>query len=236
MTTFRRALGIVAVGACTVAARGAGAQVGYPTDRSPYADLDWKQALTLIGGYYHAAKDPAGVAPQSGPMVGMQYDLGTSGPVLFTSRVRSVLTERTVLDPARAQGQRVLGTQKRPLTLADVGLSLALTGPRTYRGIVPLVHLGAGVASDFAATDPGGFHLGTSFLFDYGLGVRIVPHGSRLSVRADVGSSLWRLRYPPAYATAGLDSTSVVPASSRLSHWRNNPSITAGLSYQFGRR
>lgn len=211
------------------------AQVGYPPARSPFEDLEYRQQVTLLGGYFRAAKDPVGVAPQGGPMLGVQYDLGFGGPAILTTRVRTVLSERTAIDPARPRERRVIGTEQRPLTLADVGLTLALTGQRSYRNLVPLVHVGAGVASNFQGADPGGFTFGTSFAMAYGLGVRYVPAGTRWALRADIGNSLYRVRYPAAYSTPAIDSTSVLPANARLTRWLNNTAITAGVSYQFRR-
>jgi hypothetical protein len=221
--------------ALAAAAAPAGAQVGHPPARSPFTDLEFRQHVSVVGGYYRAAADPAGVAPRGGGIVGVQYDLGFGGPVFITTRVRSVASERTILDPVRPAPRRVLGTQQRPLTLADVGLTLALTGQRSYRGLVPLVHAGAGLASDFDGADPGGFSFGTSFALAYGLGLRYVPSGARWALRADLGNSLYRVRYPQAYGAAGLDSTSVLPARASLTRWLNNTAITAGVSYQFRR-
>lgn len=214
---------------------GAGAQVGYPPARSPFSDLEYRQTFSILGGYYSAKADPAGVAPGGGGIFGVQYDLGFGGPVALTTRVRTVASERTVIDPIRPTGQRVLGTEQRPLTMADVGLSLALTGQRSYHHLVPLVHGGVGVVSNFAGADPGTFKFGTSFAFAYGLGVRYVPTGTRWALRADLGNSLYRVRYPQTYATTALDSTSVIPAASSLTRWLNNTAITAGVSYQFRR-
>ncbi len=226
------ALSLAALLAAPAALR---AQVGYPPARSPFVDIDFRQQITLLGGYFSAKADPAGVAPQGGPMFGVQYDLGFGGPAIFTTRVRSVLSERRVIDPVRRANSRVLGTERRPVTLADVGLTLALTGQRSYRGLVPRVHGGVGVASNFRGADPGGFTFGTSFAFAYGLGVRYVPAGTRWALRADFGNTLYRVRYPREYTAPALDTTSVLPVDARLTRWLNNTAITAGVSYQFRR-
>lgn len=210
-------------------------EVGYPPARSPFEDLEFRQNLSVVGGYFNASKDPAGVAPRGGTMLGVEYDLGFGGPVLLTTRVRSVLSERTAIDPARPAGARVLGTEQRPVTIADVGLTLALTGQRSFHRLVPLLHAGAGVASNLEGADPGGFTFGTSFAFAYGLGVRYVPRASRVGFRADLGNTLYRVRYPAGYATAGLDGTSVIAADARRQRYLNNTAIAAGVSYQFRR-
>ena len=64
-----------AAAAAALLASTAGAQVGYPPERSPYRDLEYRQELTLLTGYYAASADPAGVAPRSGPMLGLRYDV-----------------------------------------------------------------------------------------------------------------------------------------------------------------
>jgi len=216
-------------------ARPAAAQVGHAPAASPFEDLEFRQAVTLQGGWFSASGGPAGVAPRGGALGGVQYDLLVGGPAFLTVRLREVASERTVIDPARDAGDRVIGTEQRPLTLLDVGLSVALTGQKTYRRLVPLVHVGAGAASNFQGTDPGGFRFGTRLALAYGAGLRWVPQGRRLAYRADVGWHMYQMRYPASYFQAGLDSTSVFPAGQSTSSWRNNMAITVGASYQFRR-
>jgi hypothetical protein len=212
-----------------------GAQVGYPTSQSPFEDLEYRQSLTLYSGYFRAASDRAAVAPQGGPLIGARYDISLAGPASFTARLGTVLSERTVLDPARSAGRRVLGTERRPIGLLDVGITLGLTGQKSWRGFVPTVHGGAGLASNFAGEDPGGFKFGTRFAIAYGAGLQYVPRGSAWSVRADVGSHLYQIRYPDRYFTAGLDSTSILPSGASKSSWTNNLGATLGISRQFFR-
>lgn len=231
----RRLLLVAALAPALGAPAAARAQVGFPPARSPFSDLEFRQNFSLLGGYLSAGKDPVGVAPRGGALVGVQYDLGFGGPVFLTTRVRSVLSERTAIDPARPAGGRLIGTEQRPLTLADVGLTLALTGQRAFHGLVPLVHGGVGAASNFEGADPGGYSFGTSFAFVYGLGARFVPAGRRLAFRADLGNTVYRVRYPQAYAAPGLDGTSVIAPTARRQRYLNNTAITAGVSYQFRR-
>ena len=228
-------LAATAAAALGVVPAGARAQVGHVPERSPFVDLEYRQSVTVFGGWYAASKDPVGVAPQSGPMLGARYDIFLGGPASFTARVATVSSERTVLDPARFEGRRVLGTERRPLTFADVGLTVALTGQKSYRGFVPYVHTGAGLATNFAGADPGGFRVGTRFALALGGGLRYVPSGGRLALRADVGSHLFQLRYPDAYYTPALDSTQVRAAGASRSAWTRNLAITFGGTYQLFR-
>ena len=87
MRSFFTAAAAVALLAST-----AGAQVGYPPERSPYRDVEFRQELTLFSGYYAAGQDPAKVAPQSGPMLGLRYDVRVGGPASLTARVARVFS------------------------------------------------------------------------------------------------------------------------------------------------
>lgn len=231
---MRRSLARMAAAAALVVARAATAQVGHLPDQSPFVDIEYRQSFSTYGGYFFAQSDPAGVGPQSGPFVGVQYDIYLAGPASFTARVGSAIVDRTVLDPARPASRRVLGTERRPLTMADVGFTFALTGQRSFRGIVPLVHGGVGLVSNMKGADPGGLNLGTRFALAYGAGVRYVPSG-RVAVRADVGYHLFQLRYPDRYFQPALDSSSVLPSGASKSKWLNNPAVTVGISYQLFR-
>ena len=234
--TVRRigaAAGAVA-GALALAAAGAQAQVGHEPVRSPFVDLTYRQSLTPFAGYFFAASDPAGVAPQSAPMFGVRYDVYLGGPASFTARLASATTERTVIDPARPASRRVLGVEQRPLTLADIGFTFALTGQKSWHGLVPLVHTGVGLATYFAGADPGGFNLGTRFALNYGAGLRIVPSG-RLAFRIDASRYAYQIRYPDRYFQPAIDSTQVLPTARSKSKWLNNAAVTVGASYQFFR-
>jgi opacity protein-like surface antigen len=230
----RSSLRIIAAALLVGGTRVASAQVGYPPDRSPFTDLVYKQSFSALGGYYIAATDAAGVAPQSAPFVGVQYDIYLGGPASFTARIGDALSDRNVLDPARPASRRLLGVEKRPLTMLDAGFSFALTGGKSFHGFVPLVHTGVGIVSNFKGADPGGLNLGTRFAFAYGAGIRYVPSG-RWALRADVGWHAFQLRYPDAYLEPALDSTSVLPTTHSKSNWLNNKSVTLGVTYQLFR-
>ena len=97
------------------------AQVGHVPQRSPYIDLEYRQEATVFGGYFGAGSDAVGVAPQGGPMAGLRYDLRLGGPAYLTSKVAYVSSQRTVIDPRRPEGQRIVQTDASwPLYLADI--------------------------------------------------------------------------------------------------------------------
>jgi 2,3-bisphosphoglycerate-independent phosphoglycerate mutase len=50
----------------------------------------YRQELTGFTGYYAAAEDPVGVAPRSGPMLGVRYEIRLGGPAQFYARAAVV--------------------------------------------------------------------------------------------------------------------------------------------------
>jgi hypothetical protein len=217
----------------TTVATTAGAQVsvGYPPEKSPYRDLEFHQEFTAFGGYFNAAEDRAGVAPKAAPMGGVRYEVTVGGPMQLVARFAEALSERNVIDPAKPLASRNLGSQSWPVYLVDFGLSLNLTGQRSWHGIVPVTYLGAGVATDGGkkvAADP--YRLGTPFAISYGAGLRFVP-GGRFQIRADAGSYMYQIKYPAGYYIKASDDTQVLPDSQSKSFWKRNGAYTLGVSY-----
>jgi hypothetical protein len=206
-------------------------EVGYPPARSPFRDLEYRHELTLFGGYYAAGKDPAGVAPRSGPMLGVRYDANVGGPVSLFLRASYIASERKMVDPTQPADARDLGVKSWPLYITDFGLSLNVTGQRSYRRMVPVVSVGIGFAADgnrSVPEDP--FRFGTVFALTYGAGLRFVP-GGRFQIRLGADGYLYRLTYPSGYYVPASDGTAVVGASQARNFWKNNGALTIGASY-----
>lgn len=231
LTLASLSAGLLAAAAAPAAAQ----DVGYTPEASPFRDLPYRQELTFFGGYFLAARDPAGVAPTSGPMAGARYEIRIGGPAQFYARTAVAMSERDVVNPRLAPGARELGSESVTLGLADVGISLNLTGQRSWRGIVPVVSGGAGIATDFASPDVGGFRLGTPFAITLGAGVRWTS-GGNWQVRADVTDYLYQVKYPPLYFQAPAPNVDpVLPPNSKQSVWKHNAALTLGVSYLFFR-
>jgi len=220
------------------------AQVGYPPAGSPFRDLRETQEVTFYTGWYLARKDPANVAPQSGPVVGARYQWRAGGPAHISADFARIDSERRVLDPERDEDScaadsmecKYIGTFRWPMYMADIGLALALTGSRSFYRLVPEVRAGLGFASDFhMQPDVGDFEFGTRFAFSWGAGIRWVP-GSRFQLRADVINRLYSVKYPDAYFLNAGDGSSIFrPSEQSRSAWLNNPAFTIGFSYLFAR-
>lgn len=219
-----------------------GAQVGYEPPASPFVDLEYRQELTAFGGYFAAATDDAGVAPQSGPMVGLRYELRIGGPAQFYARVARVSSERRLVDASAPDSTaRVTGPSSRGLYFADLGISLNLTGQKSWHGLVPVLSGGLGIGADTdgdadAQTDSTqrGYKFGTPFAISFGGGVRWVP-GGRLQLRADVTDYFYQIKYPASYFTAPTGLTPVLGPGVKQNQWKNNLALTLGASYLFFR-
>lgn len=211
----------------------AGAQVGYPPAASPFRDLEYRQQLSLEGGYHVAGGDPADVAPRSAPLVGVRYAMQFNNPFILTARLGTAFSERDVIDPAAAPANRLVRTESVQLTMLDVNLGLALTGFRSWHGLVPEVSAGFGLASAFDSRDEGGFQVGTPFALNASGGIRWVP-GGRWQLRADVTHRMYRISYPQSYyQTTGGEP--VLGARDSNSRWTHNPALTIGIGYLFDR-
>jgi hypothetical protein len=230
----RAAPALLVLALAVLGAAPAGAQVGYPPDQSPFRDLEYKQEFTGFVGYFRAGRDPAGVAPQSGPLVGARYDVRIGGPASFTGRLGVVSSQRTTIDPSLPAATRSLGTRNAPLFLSDAGITINLTGQKSFHRLVPVINGGVGIISDFKGADVGGYKFGTAFAFSFGAGLRYVP-GGRFQLRADVGDNLYQIQYPDSYYARASDSTSVLGATQARSLWKHNATITVGASYLFFR-
>jgi hypothetical protein len=205
--------------------------VGYPPQASPYRDLEYHQELTVFGGYLNASVDPAQVAPKAAPMAGIRYEVTVGGPAQLVVRAAKAFSERNVVDPTKPAASRNLGTQKWPVYLADFGLSVNLTGQRSFHGVVPVTYVGFGIATEAGRkveADP--YRLGTTFAISYAAGLRFVP-GGRFQIRADAGSYMYQIKYPAAYYISATDNTTVLPQSQGRSFWKRNGAYTLGISY-----
>jgi len=209
--------------------------VGHPPQASPFRDLTYRQELALFAGYYNGSEGKAGVSPAGGPAIGARYEIRIGGPAQFTARLTHVRTERTILDPALAENVRNLGSESWPITIADAGITINLTGQKSWRRLVPSVGGGVGIASDFGKSgDPGGFEFGTPFAFTFGAGVRRDSDGP-LQFRVDLADYVYQLDYPAAYTSAPTGSTPILPAGSSTSEWTHNLMLSVGVSYRFSR-
>lgn len=221
--------------ALAISAATAGAQVGHLPAESPFVDLEAGHELTVFAGTFNAARDPVGVAPRSGPVFGLRYEKTVGGPASLLVRYGRVSSERFAIDPTKTGAAGQLGRRDVALNLLDINLALNLTGQKSWHSLVPVVNIGAGIASCSCSVEGDPYKFGTPFAFSFGGGLRYVP-GGRFQLRLDVNDYLYQLKYPNAYFVAPAPGAPpAAPPKQAKSFWKNNPAITIGASYLFFR-
>lgn len=205
------------------------AQVGHLPSGSPYADLKLGQEVSVFAGYFNSDIGPARVLPKASPFGGVRYDLPVGGPAVLSARYSLIPSDRTFVDPTRPRRTRVLGVQSAQTHVVDVGLTLLLTGQKTWRRLLPSLSAGAGLASDFAKADTGGYSFGTKFAFTGGGTVRYVLRNN-WSVRVDATNYLWRNSYPDAYYAVASDTSAVLKPNVEKKSWNGTWGFSLGLS------
>jgi hypothetical protein len=208
----------------------ASAQVGHPPDRSPYKDRDYNRDWTLFGGQFSAEGDPLGVAPNSGPIAGIRWQMHMTGPIYFGVRLAGASVERTIIDPAKRIAERTVGTEKVPMAFADIELEMSLTGHKTWHGLAPFVNGGFGFVGDLrGANDVGSYRFGVPFTMTLGTGVSWTP-ARNWSVRVDWSNFIYRIQYPTTYYLKVTEDPAPLPAGAARSFWRRNPALMVGVT------
>ena len=212
------------------------AQVGHLPTESPFEDLRGKQALTFATGILAMAGDPAGVAPRSGPVISMRYELLLTGPLWVQTRVTyAPRLERTYKDPLFTGTENYDGTSRRPLTIADLGFALNLTGNKSWNRVAPQFHTALGVVSGGTHRfDVGGYRFGTKFTVNYGFSARYVT-GAAWEWHGDLTHQFWKYQYPDAYRNEDSANPEPILDTRSLSHWRGNLQLSFGVSRYFFR-
>jgi len=213
-----------------VTASSAAAQVGHPPDRSPYRDRDYNRDWTFFGGRFNAERDPVGVAPTSGPIAGVRWQMHMTGPIYFGVRLAGASVDRTIIDPTKRIAERVVGTERVPLAFADAALELSLTGHKTWRGLAPFVNGGVGFVGDLrGANDVGSYRFGIPFTMTLGTGVSWAV-ARNWSVRLDWSHYVYRISYPTTYYLKTTEDPPVLPTGAARAFWRRNPALMIGVS------
>lgn len=221
---------------CAVALPARAQLIGHPPAESPYRDALGKHSVTLHLGWLSTADDPAGVGPQSAPMIIGRYEYATVGPFAVTARLGVAPTsERNVKDPLFSGPLRDLGTRQEPLLLFDGGVVLNLTGDKTWRGIQPRVHTNFGLINSLNNDwDVGPYRFGPKFVMSYGTSLRVVRSQS-FEWHFDLTHAFWRMNYPTSYRTGvGIQEPSLI--GNRSSNpWTGNIILSVGVSRVWGR-
>jgi hypothetical protein len=213
------------------------AQVGTTPERSPFRDTEIRQHLVVFVGQSTGGRDIAGAAPRGGDVLGVRYDLPLGqSPMLFTSSLMRQGARRDILQPGLPIANRVGATVDQPLYFLDLGLTLLLTGNKSWRSLVPSVTGTVGFATDNkGVVDSSNFSFGNRFSVGVNLGLKYAPLRSRWAVRGDVMNRFYSVRFPASFRTAPTGVETIVPLNSN-SDWTRNTIFSLGLVRELGRR
>ncbi len=203
--------------------------VGHTPETSPYRDMTASQRITLFGGYFKAQSDEIGATPQSGPAIGIRYDLPVAGPADFFARFERVNSYRKAFDPTLPSATRSLGRQNLGMYVGDLGFALNLTGRRTWHGLIPALDFGLGVVSAPGTVGKDPYDFGTQFSFSADAALRFDPTNS-YEIRLSAGPTFYQNHYPATYYVAPTGSTPLLSANTARSGFRHAMNYTAGLS------
>lgn len=203
---------------------------------SPYRFIEKRQEGGAFVGYFSADPGRFGFGPKSALAAGVRYGLELSGPLGLEGVATFVPTERDVVNPARDEGDRVVGEPAEvSLLFIEARLRFALTGRRTWHGIHPYIFAGAGLGLDVQGRqqedevllEDDRFEFGTRFIGSTGAGVRLIL-ADRLVIRADAALQLYQLKTPGGFQDPDRN-LGTVPDS----EWMSGKSITLGLAWLF---
>ncbi|MBW3570193.1 MAG: hypothetical protein KY467_03730, partial [Gemmatimonadetes bacterium] len=224
--------------ALAAGARAAAAQ----TIPSPYDYLEQTQGAGVFAGYLFADPDLSltdstslPIAPASGPVFGLRYQVRAAGPLYIEGSVGVSPTDRRLFAPrtdADSAGGRDLGaTVPATLVMGDVALRFFVTGPRTWNGLAPFVVGTGGLAGDVRGSfdeeeeiaPEARFRFGPAFAVGAGLGTDWYPV-PRASLRFEVMGRLRRMRTPGGFLPTARDARS---------EWNPAVGITLGGALHF---
>ncbi len=225
---------IIGAAALLFVAGTASAQVGHLPENSPFRDIEGGQEITIFGGHFNAGADQIGVGPKPGAIMGLLYQIHVGGPANLMARYARSSTTRIAIDPTKGKATRSLGSHAAVVSLYDLDLNVNLTGMKSYHHLVPTVNFGAGIASCTCTVDKDPFTFGTPFAISLGAGLRYVP-GGHFQIRVDLNDYLYQLKTPAAYYINSADNTPVAAQGTARNFWKNNPTLTVGVSRLFFR-
>lgn len=203
---------------------------------SPYRFIEKGQEGGVFVGFIDADPGKYGFGPKSGLTTGIRYGVELAGPLGLEGVATFVPTERDIVNPARLEGDRVVGDPaESALLFVEARLRFALTGRRTWHGLQPFIFLGAGLAADVRGNqqederllEGDRFDFGTKFLGSTGAGARLVL-GDRFVLRFDSALRLYQLKTPSGFQDPERD-LGTVPDN----QWVTGKSISLGLAYLF---
>jgi len=202
---------------------------------SSFRFLDRRQEAGLFGGYMSADDGRFGYAPTGGTLLGAKYGVELAGPLALEGTVGVIDGTRSVIDPSRPEGSRVIGEADVLLTTIDARFRFSFPGQRSWKGFSPFITASGGVAIDSSPDSPlddallagDVFDFGTSFFTSFGVGTRWFVTRS-VAVKADAAFSLWKVDTPPGFSDPQRGFVGVSEGE-----WLGGTALTLALLYRW---
>ena len=213
------------------------AQVGSEPEKSPYQDFTYHQDFTVFGGYFGGNKGTANVGPQSSPIFGVRYGLHIGGPAELSVRVGSASVRPATCSTPRRTAPRAISA-RCPIRSGSRDVA---DQPRAHRAEelsplrIPSSASGVGSSRSNTSADVGGYSFGTGFAIHFGGGLKFVTHGPWGARLDRLGLLLAAVGIRARTSLAPTGGTSILPQGQAQNEWKQNPTITFGISYIISR-
>ena len=202
---------------------------------SPFAYIERGAEVGVYGGVMNSGAGRFGYGPTGGPIMGAHYALELPGPLSIGGGVGFIKSERDVIDPGRAEGDRLIGRADASIVTIDARIRFTFTGRRTWHRLAPYFTAGGGIALDASSENAldqillpeDQFDFGTSFFGTFGLGTRWFLT-DRIVIRPEWNFSLWKVDTPPGYADPDRDFPGVADGE-----WLQGTRLSIGLLYRW---
>ena len=233
MRNVRATMAVFAVALTLISPRGMVAQVGHAPEHSPYRDLRAKQSTSVITGFLTGERGSANVGPSHGPVFGVRYDrqVGTAIDILLG--LSGARLDRFLVEPTLPVATRTTGPIKDDLIFMETGLSLVLTGRKSWRGFVPYVGSTFGVVFE-TTVDFAEYQFGTRGEITPHIGIKWFPLQA-ISFKVEARDVIWRLKYPGSFFSTQVTGVPTVLRSGvdQAAEWLHHPTLMLSLGYTF---
>ena len=202
---------------------------------SSYRYLEERQEVGLFTGLMSTGTGRFGYAPEGGTALGLRYGIELSGPLGFEGMAGVVDGTRDIVDPGRAEDDRVIGEADSRIAIIDARVRFSLPGRRSWKRLSPFLVFGGGIALDVSPSSDlddtllaeDVFDFGSSFFGTLGVGTRWFVT-DRVTARVDGLFSLWKVDTPPGYSQPARGFEGVEEGE-----WLRGNSLQIALMYRW---
>ncbi|MBT8404186.1 MAG: hypothetical protein KJP18_10025, partial [Gemmatimonadetes bacterium] len=115
---------------------------------SPYRYMEKGQEVSLYAGIVDTDPGRFEFGPDDQQWLGARYSVVVSNAFSLEGMAGTSFGPRSVVNPARDEGDRIVDEAEVRLILIEARLQFALTGRRTWHGFQPFGFVGGGISFD----------------------------------------------------------------------------------------